>query len=304
MEPVASSQKPGLSFIIPAYNEEGGVSDTIKRLKDVLGKAGMAYEIIVVNDGSTDGTMRKAAEFSGVKIVNHPTNIGYGNAIKSGLKKAQYDWIGITDADGTYPIESLPELIAEMGKGFDMVIGSRSNMAEMDNGMKRLSRWVFKRIIKMTVKNDIYDPNSGFRLFRREIAIRFYPFLCGSFSFTTSLTLFASGEPFFVKYVPIQYSARCGKSKVRHGVDSLRTILYIVQGITFFNPIKFFLLLSASMVIFVCIPAMVIALFRMFTLSLYYMIFGTTVTFLIGLGVIGDIIRISASHKFRSLDVD
>ncbi|KJU81972.1 membrane protein, partial [Candidatus Magnetobacterium bavaricum] len=77
----------------------------------------------------------------------------------------------------------------------------------------------------------------------------------------------------------------------------IKTLQYIIEGITFFNPIKFFLLLSIAMIILVCIPAMAIAMLRMHTLSLYYMIFGTAVTLLIGLGVLGDIIRISAQQN-------
>ena len=287
----------GLTFIVPAYNEEKSITNTLNRLLETLLKANISYEIIVVNDGSQDEILKLVERFQDVKIINHPVNIGYGNAIKSGIKYARYDWIGCVDADGSYPIEDIPLLLKEMEKGFDMVIGSRNNLQEIDKTIKNIFRFIFNNIIKFVVTQKIEDPNSGLRIFKRELAINLFPFLCGSFSFTTSLTILATGMSCFIKYVPIRFTQREGKSKVHHFRDSFRAAQYIVQGITFFNPIKFFVILSFGMIFIVCIPAMFLALFRMFTLSLYYMIFGTTVTMLIGLGVLGDIIRISASQK-------
>ncbi len=296
-----SNNTAGLTFIVPAYNEEKSIYDTLSRLQSTLSTIHCSYEIIVVNDGSTDGTLTEAAKFDTVIIVNHPINIGYGNAIKSGLKKARYDWIGITDADGTYPIEELPAFVSEMEKGFDMVIGVRDNVAYTDSCKKKIFRWIYKTLINLTVAKNIKDANSGFRLFKLDMALALHPFLCGTFSFTTSLTILASGLNFFIHYIPITYSERVGKSKVHHIGDSVNTIQYIVQGITFFNPIKFFIILSFIMILLVCIPAMFIALFEMHTLSLYYMIFGTAVTLLIALGVVGDIIRVSTSGNYRKL---
>lgn len=283
----------GISYIVPAYNEESSIIDTLQRLIRILSELEMPYEIILVNDGSRDRTKELAEQFSQVKVVSHPINIGYGNALKSGIKSAKYEWIGIVDADGSYPIEEIPHLVKEMQNGFDMVIGSRINTGQMDKPIKKIFRWIYKTMLKLVVKNTIEDANSGFRLFKRDMAVTLLPFLCGTFSFTTSLTILAMGNSNFVKHIPIEYHPREGQSKVNHFRDTIRTIQYIVQGITFFNPIKFFIILSLGMVIFVCIPAMFLALFRMHTLSLYYMIFGTTVTLLIALGILGDIVRIS-----------
>jgi len=286
-------RKQEISYVVPAFNEEASIDNTLRRLVKVLSETGISYEIILVNDGSKDNTKELAAQFLEVKTINHPVNIGYGNALKSGIKNARYEWIGIVDADGSYPIEDIPQLINEMQSGFDMVIGSRINTAQMDKPVKKFFRWIYKTILKFVVKGSIEDANSGFRIFKRDMAVSLLPFLCGTFSFTTSLTILAMGNDFFVKHIPIQYHPREGKSKVHHIRDSVRTLQYIVQGITFFNPIKFFMLLSFCMVLIVCIPAMFLALFRMHTLSLYYMIFGTTVTLLVALGILGDIIRIS-----------
>jgi len=287
---------PGISYIVPAYNEESSIGETMQRLRDTLKLLAMPYEIVVVNDGSKDKTGAIAGQAGDIVLINHPINIGYGNSLKSGIQKARYDWIGIVDADGSYPIEDIPSFVKEMRNGFDMVIGSRGNSARIDKPIKKVFRWIFKKIINLAVTKNIEDANSGFRMFRRDLAVHFFPFLCGTFSFTTSFTILAMGKPYFIKHIPIKYSPRKGKSKVRHIKDSIRTMQYIIQGITFFNPIKFFMMLSFCMIIFICIPAMFLALFRMLTLSLYYMIFGTTITILLAIGVLGDIIRISSSR--------
>ena len=292
----------GISYIVPAYNEENSIANTIQRLLSVLSTLAIPYEIIVVNDGSHDKTAEVVGQLNNIRLINHPINIGYGNSLKTGIRNAQYEWIGIVDADGTYPIEDIPRLIQEMHNGFDMVIGTRENTAKIDKPVKTFFRFIFKSIIRFVATDKIEDANSGFRIFRREVAINLFPFLCGTFSFTTSLTILASGKSYFIKHLPIQYEARIGKSKVSHIRDSIRTMQYIIQGITFFNPLKFFILLAFAMILLVCIPAMVLAVFRMATLSLYYMIFGTTVTLLIALGVIGDIIRISLTKMNHNTD--
>lgn len=289
--------KRGISYIVPAYNEGSSIVNTLQRLIKTLSETGMPYEIVLVNDGSRDETKELTAQFSEVMVINHPVNIGYGNALKSGIKNTHYEWIGIVDADGSYPIEDIPRLITEMQKGFDMVIGSRINTREMDKPVKKIFRWIYRTILKLVVKDKIEDANSGFRMFKRDMAMNLLPFLCGTFSFTTSLTILAMGNYNFVQHIPIQYQLREGQSKVNHFRDTIRTMQYIVQGITFFNPIKFFIILSICMVMVVCMPAMVLAVLRMHTLSLYYMIFGTTVTLLIALGILADIIRISLMKR-------
>lgn len=286
-------------MVVPVYNEESMISETITRLKTSLESSDLQHEIIIVDDGATDGTRDILAATSGIVVVTHPLNIGYGNSIKSGINKAKYDWIGIVDADGSYPIEDIGIFVAEMEKGFDMVVGNRTNINEIDSFTKRIFRGIYKKLVSFLNDSRIEDPNSGFRVFKRDMALKLMPFLCGSFSFTTSLSILTSGLFYFVKFIPIYYSKRQGNTKVKHIRDSIRTLQFIVQGIVFFNPIKFFVMLTAAMVLFVCVPAMVIAMMHMATLSLYYMIFGVAVSLLIGMGAIGDIIRISSFRRIN-----
>lgn len=285
----------GISFVVPAHNEAGAIEQTLTRLKDVLSKQNLSYEIILVDDGSDDETSELASKIPNVKTIRHPVNIGYGNSLKHGIAEANFNWIGIVDADGTYPIEDLPVLLEEMRKGYHMVIASRSNLEEIDSLPKKLFRKAFKTAINVLNDSKIDDPNSGYRIFQKDLALELMPFLCGTFSFTTSFTILASGLYYFIKFVPLKYEKRVGTSKVRHFRDSIRTLQFIVQGITFFNPLKFFVLLSLLTFAFVCVPAIALAVWDHKYLSLAYLIVGVATGLMIGMAGLGDIIRISAA---------
>lgn len=290
---------PGLSMVIPAYNEEAGLAHSLDMLLATLATLDIEWEVIVVNDGSTDRTSQILSSYPQVRVASHPVNIGYGNSLKTGILLARYDWVGICDADGSYPTAELPRLLEEMEKGFDMVVGYRQNVAEHDRWFKRLMRRLYIATISFLTGDKIPDPNSGLRVFTKSLVIEFVHFLCGGFSFTTSLTVLAAEKPCFMKFIPITYSCRKGRSKVQHLRDSMRTVQLIIQGVTFYNPIKFFVIMTALMVGLVGFPAMLLAVFRLHTLSAYYMLFGCVVALLMGIGVLGDIVRISVA-KLRN----
>jgi polyisoprenyl-phosphate glycosyltransferase len=285
--------KQGISFLIPAYNEEDAIYSTIEELDNALKMANIDYEIIIVNDGSTDNTLKNAKKYKSVTIISHPINVGYGRSIKSGIENSKYQWIGITDADGTYAMDSIPELLRNMEKGFDMVIGARQNLIAHDSRFKAFFRMIYKFSVKICFHADLVDPNSGFRIFSKDKAKSYFPFLCDTFSFTTSLTVLFYGGGAFINHIPIEYKIRIGNTKVSPFKDSVKTILYIIQGLTFYNPLKFFLLLAVVIITLVCFPAMLLALYSMHTLSLYYIIFGFLMVLLIAIGILVDTVRIS-----------
>jgi polyisoprenyl-phosphate glycosyltransferase len=285
--------KWGISFVIPTYNEEDGVCATIKELDSILKIANIDYEIIIVNDGSTDNTLENVKKCESVTIISHPINVGYGRSIKSGIEKSKYQWTGIIDADGTYPMDAIPELLQSMEKGFDMAIAARKNLSVRDSVFKSFFRMIYISTIKIFFNADLIDPNSGLRIFSKEKAKSYLPFLCDTFSFTTSLTVLFYGGGEFIDHVPIEYKKRLGSSKVSHFKDSMITLLLIIQGLTFYNPLKFFLIFSVAIIALVCIPAMFLALNGMHTLSLYYLVFGSLMSILIAIGVLVDTVRIS-----------
>ncbi len=233
----------GVSIIIPAYNEQGAITDTLKRVFSVFRSLDRPFEVLVVDDGSTDQT-GILAKNAGAVIIRNPANGGYGLSLRRGILEARYGTIAITDADGTYPIEEFPKLLKEYEKGFAMAVGARQGKFYEESLIKSFSRKVFKWLAEYTAGRRIPDINSGLRVFNAELAKKYLVETCLGFSFTTSLTLIFMSRGHFVAYVPIPYHARIGKSKVRHFRDALRTLQILVETIARYNPVKLFLLLS------------------------------------------------------------
>jgi len=234
----------GFSIVIPAYNEEQGIQATLDRAHAAALAGGVPFELIVVDDGSTDRTAEIAA--ARARVVRHPHNLGYGRSLKDGITASSHDVIVIVDADRTYPIDDLPRLLRPLSEGFDMVVGARAGEHYRGAGLKGPLRRLLTFLVEFTTGRMVPDVNSGFRAFFRGTAMKYFNQLCDTFSFTTSLTLAYMMTGRFVTYVPISYDARAGHTKVRLFRDSLRTLQYIVQAILYYNPIKIFLLLAAS----------------------------------------------------------
>lgn len=231
-----------ITLILPAFNEKEAIVDTLREIRSVLEKASIEpYEILVVDDGSSDGTGEMAVK-EGARVIRHPENVGYGRSLKDGIEAARYDTVVISDADGSYPADSIPDLLREYEKGFDMVVGARQNYRDWFGKalMRRTLRW----LVEYTAGRKIPDVNSGLRVFSRETAIPHFNALCDTFSFTTSLTLAYAMSSRFVAYLPIEYRPRKGRSKIRLFGDSARTLQYIIQTIIYHNPLKIFLLFS------------------------------------------------------------
>ena len=243
----ASAELLQISLVIPAYNEEDGILSTVAEAKAVLG--GMAelgaWEIVVVDDGSADRTAEVLAGIEGVRVVRHPHNGGYGRALKSGMTAARYDTVVMTDADLTYPLDELPHMLALYKKGFDLVVGARTGREYRQTVIKAPLRSVLRWLVEYTTGRQILDINSGFRVLNKNTVANYFPHLCDTFSFTTSMTLSYMMTGRFVAYHPIPYRERIGKTKVRMLRDSLRTLQYIAQATVYYNPLKIFVLMAA-----------------------------------------------------------
>lgn len=263
-----------ISVIVPALNEEGAIGNTVTAIGRALELADLQpFEIIVVDDGSSDRTAHLAAE-AGALVLRNPGNAGYGLSLKRGIEAASYSTIAITDADGTYPVGDIPTLYEEYKKGFDMIVGQRGGEHYRESWLKMPLRRVLRFLVEYSTDSRVNDVNSGLRIFDRDVARKFFPHLCDTFSFTTSLTLSYLMNKRFVGYVPISYAERVGRSKVKLVKDSVRTIQYIVEAIAYYNPLKFFLLIS-----FLCLCTAVLAFLGSATLGLFS-------GFLIGIGMV------------------
>jgi glycosyltransferase involved in cell wall biosynthesis len=226
-----------ISVVIPAHNEEKAISAVLDELVAVL--KGKTYEIIVVDDGSTDNTANVVQEKQ-VKLIQHTHNIGYGAAIKTGIKNAANDLILIIDGDGSYPVKAIPELLKEVDQ-YDLVIGARTGEEVKIQLYRRPAKWFLSKLANYLSETKIPDLNSGMRIFRRKDVVKIYNILPNKFSFTTTMTLAYHTTGLLVKYVPINYYKRAGKSKIRPFKDGFNFIMLIFRTITYFNPLKVFL---------------------------------------------------------------
>ena len=229
-----------ISVVIPVYNEEEAIGAVLDELIEIV--EDKAYEIIAVDDGSTDNTV-KAVQEKPVTLIQHPRNIGYGAAIKTGIKNATNDVIVIIDGDGSYPVNAIPELLKE-AEEYDMVVGARVGKEVKIQLYRRPAKWFLSKLANYLADTKIPDLNSGMRIFRRKEVEKFYNILPNKFSFTTTITLAYHTTGLLVKYVPINYYKRAGKSKIRPFKDGFNFIMLILRTITYFNPLKVFLPVS------------------------------------------------------------
>lgn len=235
-----------LSVIIPALNESDGIVPTVRRVQAVAAQEGWDLELIVVDDGSVDGTGAQARSV-GATVIRHPAKGGYGLSLQDGIRAARHPLVAITDADGTYPIEDLPKLYAMVADdGFDMAVGARQGTEYRRGLFKYPARIAFRLLAEYVSGRRIPDINSGLRVMRREKLMPHLSHTCLGFSFTTSITLIFFLNGYFVGYRPIDYVARVGKSKVHHFKDTLRTTQIMVSVISRYNPLKLFLLVAVG----------------------------------------------------------
>ncbi len=143
---------------------------------------------MVVNDCSKDNTAEEVGKFP-VMLVQNVQNFGYGYSLKQGIRAARHDHIIIIDADGSYPISSIPTLVEEYEKGFDMVVGARQGAHYRGSKAKSIARFFFRVLSEFATGRRIPDINSGCRVFRKDAALRFFHTLSSGFSFTTTITL-------------------------------------------------------------------------------------------------------------------
>lgn len=233
---------PSVSVVIPAFDEEESVRAVVVDYTQVLETLHCTFEIILVDDGSTDST-REIAQEAGALVIGPPSNMGYGHSLRRGIKAAQYEWILITDADNTYPSEAAVEIL-ELAEHYDMVIAARTGPHFHGGPLRRLARWMLILLASFVTGRHIPDVNSGLRVFRRELVLRYFDILSTGFSFSTGLTLAMISDGLGVHFVRTDYRARSGESKIRPFRDTLRMMQVIVQAAVRHNPIKIFSLLA------------------------------------------------------------
>lgn len=231
------------SVVVPCYNEADAIETTINQILAITAHEADLVELIVVDDGSYDGSSEKLASLSSEEprlvVLVHNQNKGYGASLKTGIRHAKGALVVITDADGTYPNHRIPALVG-MCEGIDMVIGSRTGENVEYSKLRAFPKYFMRKWISWIAHEPVPDFNSGLRVMRKSVVEKFFGILPDAFSFTTTITLAMLTNKFLVRFEPIDYTQRIGDSKISPFWDTLRFIALILRTGVYFAPMRVF----------------------------------------------------------------
>lgn len=264
-----------VSILIPAYNEEAAIAGVLEKL---LAEPRLAsYEIIVINDGSSDQTAAVVQRFPQVVLINQVINRGYGASLVTGIKQAKGEYVIWFDADGQHRIEDLLLVIDTLlgDERLDYCIGVRDSRSH-----RKTSRVLGKQLLKYTVQiaagRRVQDYNSGLRGFKREVIMRYLHLLPKGFSASTTTTLIMYERGYVGSEVPIVVQERIGSSTVNQLRDGTRTLMTILRIFLLFKPMLFF----GSIGVFLIVSGFLYSIARALTMELGFPVFGAIVIIL------------------------
>jgi polyisoprenyl-phosphate glycosyltransferase len=237
----AGDREVDVSVVLPVHNEAGHIRAEVDRIRAALDASPYSYELILIDDGSTDESAQEIATLDDVRVIRFPVNRGSGSARKVGTRAARGRLVAWTDVDMSYPNDEIPSLVKELDQGFDQVVGARRT----EQGTKRAARvpakWLLRRLASYLTDTRIPDLNSGLRVFRRDVALQYLYLLPRGFSCVTTITMAFLANGYSVRYVPIDYFPRAGRSKFHWWVDTRRYLLQIVRMVLVYNPLRVFM---------------------------------------------------------------
>lgn len=230
-----------IAVVIPAFNEEEGLKhflpDLIKSLPGLF--------IIVVDDASTDGT-KDVARANGVKVIRQPVNRGYGASLKAGSRTTDKPWVLFCDADGQHRVEDIQKIIAARDEDTDMVVGERVQGSHTQK-RRRPGKMILRNFANFLAGQNIPDFNSGLRLVKRDILLKYFHLMPDGFSMSTTMTFAFLKTNRNIKWVKIKTARRVGKSSVRMIKHGSQTALLMLRLTVLFEPLKVFLTLAGIM---------------------------------------------------------
>ena len=249
-----------VSVIIPAHNEEKALGPVLDHIRRVMEQSGHRFEIIVVDDGSTDATGQVALD-KGVRVLRHRRKRGAGAARRTGVRGAHGDICVMIDGDGSYRVEDIPRLLACFPEA-DQVVGARRTEAGSMPWLRRPTKWFIRQLACLLTGTRIPDLNSGLRAFKRDIMLKFLYLIPDGFSCVTTMTLTFLTNGYVVEYVPTDYYKRVGRSKFHPIKDTYNYLVTVLRIVLYFNPLKFFLPASLTLLILGAIRFLYHALVR------------------------------------------
>lgn len=229
-----------VSIVLPVFNERGHLQEEIQRIQQTLDASPYSYEIIVVDDGSTDGSSDALRGLEGIRLIQYVRNRGSGFARRAGTHAARGQYVVWTDVDMTYPNEEIPHLVQQLD-GYDQVVGARTSEQGTMKFVRVPAKWIIRKFAEFLSGTKIPDLNSGLRVFRRSVAAQYLHLMPNGFSHVTTLTMAFLGNDYSIKYVPIGYHPRAGRSKFHWFTDTQRYILQVTRMAMLYRPMKVFM---------------------------------------------------------------
>ena len=241
-----SANSIDVSIVIPTYNEEASIIQVISDIHKAMELTNYSYEIFVVDDASSDKTVELIKNRKDIRLFEHKVNQGSGATRRVGIKEAKGEIVVMIDGDGTYPAKEIPELLKYFPE-YDQVNGARSHEAGSMKIFRWLAKWLIKTLASFLTKEEIPDLNTGFKAFKKDIALKYLWALPDGFSCVSTLTLSFLCNGYSVKYIPIDYYPRTNsKSKFHPIKDTYSYLVTVIRMISYFQPMKVFLPLSIS----------------------------------------------------------
>jgi glycosyltransferase involved in cell wall biosynthesis len=272
-----------ISIIIPCYNEEKAIGVVLDSIQQVMQKEKYSYEVIVVDDASTDNTY-KIAQTKDIKAIKKTSRGGSGAARKTGILNASGKIIVMLDGDGSYEAADIPKLLAYFPE-YDQVNGARTSEQGSLRYLRSPVKWFINKLACYLTGTRIPDLNTGFKAFKKDIMLDYLWVLPDGFSCVTSITLAFLCNGYSVKYIPTAYYPRIGKSKFHPLIDVNKYILTVLRIVTYFNPLKVFLPMSFILFIFGVLKSFYdyVFLIRRLQLSDIIIILSALIIFMLGL---------------------
>jgi polyisoprenyl-phosphate glycosyltransferase len=239
-----AARDPYVSIVLPCHNEEGHVVTEVARICAAMDASGYDYELVAYDDASTDSTLaclyEAAPNFPHLRVVHFQRNGGAGTVRRIGTRQAKGKIVVWTDADMTYPNERIPEFVQMLDKDpyIDQVVGARTSEEGTYRLLRVPAKWFIRKLAEALTNAAIPDLNSGLRAFRRDVALPYLRLLPQGFSCVTTITIAFLSNQHDVKYVPIEYAKRAGKSKFKFVKDAYLYILQVLRMVMYFNPLK------------------------------------------------------------------
>ena len=240
----ATTEPLDVTIVLPCFNEQDHVIAEVERITAAMDASGYSYELLAIDDASTDKTLvlleEAAGRFPSMRLMPFRRNGGSGTARRIGTQAARGGIVVWTDADMTYPNERIPEFVRmlEDDPSYDQVVGARTSEMGTHKLLRVPAKWLIRKIAERLSNSSIPDLNSGLRAFRREVSLPYLRLLPPGFSCVTTITLAFLSNQHDVRYVPISYAKRSGVSKFHFVKDAYRYILQVLRMVMYFNPLK------------------------------------------------------------------